>query len=219
MEDWKLYKIKNIFCWVHLEDISIFLKTGTVESPVSTATHWIIFLMKMDSNHWWEPVAISASWRDTFWLHFSFLSYILSQQQSMISIWWQSALSVVHVYVEKALIIVCPTNISSFENVTVICPSWCFTSLHPTQVINDLWIIPKDYFSDLFWLLTATLNILNNKIHDNFWEKNAFGRKTNIKVYNTYKLECVARWIDGDNVPFQRFIDRVANSQFLQIKR
>ena len=51
------------------------------------------------------------------------LSYILSQQQSMISIWWQSALSVVHVYVEKTLIIVCLTNISSFENVTVICPS------------------------------------------------------------------------------------------------
>ena len=114
------------------------------------------------------------------------LSYILSQQQSMISIWWRSALSVVHVYVEKALIIVCLTNISSFENVTVICPSWCFTSLHPTQVINDLWIIPKDYFSDLFWLLTATLNILNNKIYDNFGEKNAFGMKTKIKVYNTY---------------------------------
>ena len=114
------------------------------------------------------------------------LSYILSQQQSMISIWWQSALSVVHVYVEKALIIVCLTNISSFENVTVICPSSPVFIPLKTQVINDLWIIPKDYFSDLFWLLTATLNILNNKIYDNFGEKNAFGMKTKIKVYNTY---------------------------------
>ena len=46
-----------------------------------------------------------------------------------------------------------------------------------------------------------------------------FGRKSNIKVYNTYKLECVARLIDGDNVPFQRFIDRDANSHYSQIKR